>query len=128
MNDIILCYLELPYKVNGLVVPTHEGDYQIFINALLSAEQQRKTYNHEVRHLLLGHYEQPDRDIREVECEADRAVLLERIKDAEANGLPLETAILAPEKPAPIKEPVKTASYEKMLLRAKRAQLTGMWY
>lgn len=32
MNDIFTSYIKLPLKVQGLVVPTPEGDYRILYN------------------------------------------------------------------------------------------------
>lgn len=129
MNDIILHYKKFRAAVNGLVLPTPDGDYIIFINSMLSTEQQREAFNHEVKHLLEGHFEQGRRPIAQLEAEANaKSVLLEQIKDAEANGLPLQTAIMSKRPPPPQSEkpnPYSTFT-EKKMMKWRRYQLTGL--
>lgn len=141
MNDIIVCYIKLPMRVNGMVLPTPEGDYQILINASLSAWQQQQAFNHEVRHLLAGHH-QSHRPVQALEAEANaKDALLEMIKDAEKNGLPLQTVLFprqaeghsgtgkaAQSPPAAENDAFPKAGQAPSLLDLRRAALTGLYY
>ena len=44
----------LPYRVKGFVIPCEDG-YCIYINADLSDEEKRITYEHEIEHIRKGH-------------------------------------------------------------------------
>ena len=48
---VMLC--DLPETIKGMTVKTFDGDecYTIVLNSRLSCEQQRITYEHEVKHL-----------------------------------------------------------------------------
>lgn len=46
--------LDLPTTVRGFVTLGEDFSPCIIINSRMSAEQQRKTYRHEVAHLLRG--------------------------------------------------------------------------
>lgn len=97
MNDVFTQFLQMPEGVKGLVLPTPDGDYQIIINAAYNRPQRLEIFNHEMRHLLLGHHQQQGAPLRQLEEEAaDKTQLLAAIKRAEENGLPLETAIFRP--------------------------------
>lgn len=105
MNNITVYVLDMPEAVKGLVRPTPEGDYLIFINARYNAAQQQEIYEHEVRHLLLDHHYAEGKHIGQIELEAgDKTALLGKIKQVERSGLPLTRAIVAPaatQRPAP---------------------------
>lgn len=45
-----------PRKFNGAVAPNSDGSYTIFLNADCSIEQQRQTYEHELRHIQRGDF------------------------------------------------------------------------
>lgn len=95
MNDIFSRAIAMPLAVQGMVATTPEGDYQIIINAAYSLEKQREIFNHEMRHILLGHYQQQTRSLAAQEWEAnDKQLLLEKIKEAERTGLPLINGLL----------------------------------
>lgn len=55
MNDVFVSRLRLPLAVKGMVATTAEGDYQIILNDAYDSETQRQVYNHEMRHILMGH-------------------------------------------------------------------------
>lgn len=127
MNDIRVILLDLDPATKGAVVPTPGGNYIVVLNALYNEEQRRETYNHEVRHLLLGHYGDA-RPITEVEGEADdKQLLLDNIKEASQNGLPLVSAApsVASTAPAPA---TLVRDWKEELHRLKRQSLTGMYY
>ena len=44
-------YVALPCTIKGVTVEDGEGFYSIYINAVLSADEQGKALNHELRHL-----------------------------------------------------------------------------
>ncbi|MDL2324278.1 hypothetical protein LJC61_03900 [Ruminococcaceae bacterium OttesenSCG-928-A16] len=95
MNDIFSLAIAMPLGVQGLVATTPEGDYQIILNAAYSFEKQREIFNHEMRHVLLGHYQQALRPLHAQEAEADdKMLILDKIKTAEKNGLPLISGLL----------------------------------
>ncbi len=49
-------YVELPLTVKGTVIPGVDGSFDIYINSLLSKEEQEKTYLHELRHIAYEHF------------------------------------------------------------------------
>lgn len=124
MNDIYTVLLDMPPGVEGQVRRTASGDYYIFLNACHTVETQKEAYDHEVRHILSGHYED-ERQVQELELEADRLILFDEIMNAEANGLPIKAKPL----PATTTVPAKPArDWKKELRRLKRQSLTGMYY
>ncbi|WP_316607790.1 hypothetical protein [uncultured Ruminococcus sp.] len=54
MEDIIVRIIDL--TVPGVTVLDEDGNYNIYINARLSYEQQQQVYNHEMKHINLGHF------------------------------------------------------------------------
>ncbi len=51
MNEIHVRTLPLPVRVRAFTLPDAEGDYNVYINASLSCEQQRLSFAHERRHI-----------------------------------------------------------------------------
>jgi hypothetical protein len=51
--------VDLPETIKGYTRPHGEG-YTIIINAKLCDEAQRKAYEHELKHILSGHYNRTD--------------------------------------------------------------------
>ncbi|MDL2214215.1 hypothetical protein LJB76_01485 [Clostridia bacterium OttesenSCG-928-O13] len=131
MNDIIFDLVDMPEGVKGQVLPLPDGDYLVLVNSRYNFEQQREAFNHEVRHLLRNHYSDT-RPVSELETEANaKDALLDKIKDAELNGLPLQAAITPTQKAPPkMAEPWYSSkeNREKELLRLRRGMLTGAWY
>ncbi len=56
MDEIICRHIGLPAKVNAVTVVDDNGDFNIYINANLSYEEQKKAYRHEVRHIRKNHF------------------------------------------------------------------------
>lgn len=50
-NDYLVRIIDLPHSVNGLIALDEEGFPNIYINAHLSLEGQRKALKHELAHL-----------------------------------------------------------------------------
>lgn len=114
----------MPEAVKGQVLPMPDGDYVVLVNARYNFEQQKEAFNHEMRHLLYEHYYDA-RPIAALEAEANaKDALLDRIKDAEANGLPLSTVLFKKTDETPRR---KTEN-DRIIQREKRAALTGAWY
>lgn len=66
MNEIIVRVVDLPYAVKAQTVLDQSGNYNIYINARLSAEEQLKAYEHELRHID-GQDFDPDKPIEDAE-------------------------------------------------------------
>lgn len=56
MDDIVCRVIELPLRVNAVTVVDENGDFNIYVNAHLSPEDQRKAYLHERRHIKRHHF------------------------------------------------------------------------
>lgn len=51
MNEIIVRLMPLPAGVRAFTIPDAEGDYNVYLNCCLSAEQQRRSLQHEQLHI-----------------------------------------------------------------------------
>ena len=60
---------EMPLTVHGVVLPNDDGTFNIYINSLLSEEQQEECLQHEICHIREDHFYE---DTSVTECE-DRA-------------------------------------------------------
>lgn len=49
--------VDLPHEVKGFTKKNKDGSYTIMINARLSSEMQIATYDHEIRHIENGDYD-----------------------------------------------------------------------
>lgn len=56
MDEVICRLIGLPAKVNAVTVVDDNGDFNIYINANLSYEEQKKAYRHETRHIRKNHF------------------------------------------------------------------------
>jgi Zn-dependent peptidase ImmA (M78 family) len=56
MENIIIRGIELPPKIKGVTVIDDEGDYNVYINTLLSPEVQKRTQKHELAHIIKDHF------------------------------------------------------------------------
>lgn len=62
-----------PESINGATqYDVKKGSFLIAINADLTEDEKIRTLKHELSHILLGHIDALDRDLREIENEADR--------------------------------------------------------
>ena len=77
--------VDLPVSAGGMISVDEEGFVNIYLNARLSLDAQRKALQHELRHYYRGDL-YSDRDIREVERDADAPAL------TAIDGTPLEGA------------------------------------
>ena len=69
MEDIIIRLMPLPVHVRAFTMADEQGDYNVYINALLSAEQQARSYQHELRHIRRGDFFKRDKTAKEIEGE-----------------------------------------------------------
>lgn len=51
MEDIIIRKIQLPVHVKAFTVTDAQGDYNVYLNSLLSDEQQMKSFMHEKKHI-----------------------------------------------------------------------------
>ena len=65
MNNVI--YIDLPTSVRGFARYNPDGTYTIVLNSRMSIEQQRRTWAHEMRHIIRGDFDKDDVDAIEVE-------------------------------------------------------------
>lgn len=80
--------VQFPPEVEGLAVPLPDGDYRIYVNSIFNKEKQQYIYDHEVRHILLGHHNQLHRPLALLEEQADDTALLkEEIQCAALLGM-----------------------------------------
>lgn len=56
MDNIIIRKIPLPTGVRAFTLPDEQGDYNIYINESLSADQQYKSLSHEIRHISNGDF------------------------------------------------------------------------
>lgn len=60
MNEVITRLVPLPAGVRGFVKEDPDGDYNIYIREQDPIEIQMETYEHEIRHILLGHLQREE--------------------------------------------------------------------
>lgn len=71
--DYFLRFVRFPNRANpGAVIPNDDGTYDIYINTQYYPETEwvRAVLMHEIRHIILGHFETVNMTIREIEREA----------------------------------------------------------
>lgn len=66
MNNTIVRMQMLPAHVKGITVVDNDGNYNIYINSIFSTETNRQTLDHELDHIINGHFNVID-DIRNIE-------------------------------------------------------------
>ena len=56
MDDIYIRAIKLPYAVKGVTVIDSDGNYNVYINILLSHDTQIKATTHEIAHIKKDHF------------------------------------------------------------------------
>lgn len=69
MEQIIIRYIDLPYRSKGYVRRDTEGDYNIYVNARLSYDTQQAAIQHEMTHIENGDFDN-EQSITDAECRA----------------------------------------------------------
>ena len=69
MNETRVIFCDLPPTVKGMLVRTFDGDecYTVVINSRLNLEQQRATYEHELKHMRVRDFDEVDKSADEIE-------------------------------------------------------------
>lgn len=62
MPEVPVVLIDLPSKIRGFVCLGSDYNPCIFLNARMTAEQQRRTYKHEVEHIVNGDMDDDDFD------------------------------------------------------------------
>lgn len=70
MQTIIVRFIPMPPTVHADTRRDANGDYNVYINSLLSADMQAEAYLHELEHIRRGHFDQEGRPVEELEQEA----------------------------------------------------------
>lgn len=60
MDMVIVRIIDLPHTVRGMTVLDAEGDYNVYLNARLSGDQQTIAFRHEVEHIRRGDFYRKD--------------------------------------------------------------------
>lgn len=70
MDNYIVVYDNLPYKVRGFTLYHASDDYYtIILNARMSENCNKKTFLHEIKHILNGDFIR-NRNVQEIELQA----------------------------------------------------------
>jgi len=70
VDAIIVRLVDFPESIPAVTRKDSEGDYNIYINAKLSADGRAAAFRHEIDHIRRGHFYQ-DGPVKEKEKEAD---------------------------------------------------------
>ena len=68
MIDYIIRYIDLPYTIKGVTVLDSDGFYNVYINSLLSWEEQKKAVKHELEHIRRDDFDNICASLEEVEA------------------------------------------------------------
>lgn len=89
MQSFRIKYKPFPANIRGIIRGITGGEpggmLTVLIDSTLSETEQRKTLKHELAHIVLNHFELDDRDIKEIEAEADAKAAI--MTDAEMEAL-----------------------------------------
>lgn len=55
-NNICIRYIPLPFHCGGFTIMDDECFYNMYINSLSSLDRQRKTIEHELKHIKKDHF------------------------------------------------------------------------
>ena len=69
MEDVRVICADLPPHIKGMLVKTFDEEdyYTIVINSRLNAEQQRETYEHEIKHMKAKDFDAVEKTVDEIE-------------------------------------------------------------
>lgn len=56
MDAVIIRLIDLPAGTNGVTVKDENGDFNVYINARLSADARARAWRHEVGHIRRGDF------------------------------------------------------------------------
>ena len=52
MDEVFVRLKDMPFGMQGVTVLDADGDYNVYINARLSYEDQQEVYRHEITHIM----------------------------------------------------------------------------
>ena len=69
MNEVRVIYADLPPRIKGMLVKTFDEEecYTVVLNSRLNIEQQRETYEHELKHMKARDFDETDKSVDEIE-------------------------------------------------------------
>ena len=70
MNNIVCRTVELPSRINAVTVIDESGDFNIYVNARLSADERLRAFRHELRHIRMRHFYKAEKNVADCEKEA----------------------------------------------------------
>lgn len=68
---VIVRLFDAPTGLKGFVKADPDGNENVYINGRLSEAEKQKTYEHEMRHITLGHLWDDTKTVEQKELEAD---------------------------------------------------------
>lgn len=75
MQNFRIRFKPFPPEVHGLIGGVTGGKpggmLTVLIDSTLPEDEQKKTLKHELAHIFLNHFDQDERDIEDIEAEAD---------------------------------------------------------
>ena len=74
-EDYFVRVMDLPHGVKGVVTPNSDGTFSIFLNARYDDATQRRTLEHELRHIASDHFSRADEALKTLEAEAEGLVV-----------------------------------------------------
>ena len=78
--DYFVRLVELPRTVNGVTLPNDDGTFDIYLNSLLTEDEQKAALEHEVEHIIQDHFYNDVKPLRQIEAEADKKPVVEQQK------------------------------------------------
>lgn len=70
--DYFVRPIELPRTVNGVTLPNDDGTFDIYLNSLLTEDEQKTALEHEIEHIIQDHFYNDVKPILQIEAEADK--------------------------------------------------------
>ena len=67
LHDIIIRIRDLPYFIHGVTITNPDGSYNVYLNAHDSYERQEQAKQHELEHIQLGDFDDPEIDVVKLE-------------------------------------------------------------
>ena len=78
--DYFVRLVELPRTVNGVTLPNDDSTFDIYLNSLLTEDEQKTALEHEIEHIIQDHFYNDVKPIRQIEAEADKKPVVEQQK------------------------------------------------
>ena len=76
--DYFVRLVELPRTVNGVTLPNDDSTFDIYLNSLLTEDEQKTALEHEIEHIIQDHFYNDVKPLRQIEAEADKKPVVEQ--------------------------------------------------